>query len=468
MLSSSPAAGAVAPARPVATRVLFDCTSTYSSRYNTGIQRASRKLVEAALLAHDVVRCEAVVYNGRELVAVDTLSPRLGSVARFDPTERLRRGFHQVRDAVARIVPSRALRDALYSQRLEYAARSAAHSVVNAWRGLRPSTGPTKERFEFCSGDVLILLDPEWSVDLTKQLLHARSAGVAVWAVVYDLIPILHPELAPEGKGILMDKWLRRIVPQVDGMLAISKTVAADLRTYLSRTKLPMPEIDHFYLGAGIAPVVGASASLDAVTAAFASGRDGVFLCVGTVEPRKNHGLVLDVFERLWASGSDARLVLFGRLGWRCDALARRMREHEQLNQRLFWFEAGSDIELEYAYRNASALVFASRNEGFGLPLVEAMHYGLPVIASDIAVFHEVAGDYPTYFNSMDAASLEAAITKRIHEHANGERRRCIPRAWLTWADSARVLLEKVTGASGPAAATQLGARQVRATEALR
>ena len=180
------------------------CSSTARRRirrYNTGIQRASRKLVEAALLAPDVVRCQAVVYNGRELVAVDTLSPSLGSVARFDPTERLRRGFHQVRDGVARIVPSRALRDALYSQRLEYAARNAAHSVVNAWRGLRPSTGPTKERFEFCSGDVLILLDPEWSVDLSKHRCTRASAGVAVWAVVYDLIPILHPELAPEGKG---------------------------------------------------------------------------------------------------------------------------------------------------------------------------------------------------------------------------------------------------------------------------
>jgi glycosyltransferase involved in cell wall biosynthesis len=241
-----------------------------------------------------------------------------------------------------------------------------------------------------------------------------------------------------------MDKWLRRIVPQVDGMLAISKTVAADLRTHLSRTKLPMPEIDHFYLGAGIAPVVGASASLDAVTAAFASGRDGVFLCVGTVEPRKNHGLVLDVFDRLWASGSDARPC--------CSDVSAgaAMRLHAACGSTNSSTNGCSGSRTE-AISSSSMRIgtparsFSPRGTRVSLPLVEAMHYGLPVIASDIAVFHEVAGDYPTYFNSMDAASLEAAITKRIHEHANGERRRCIPRAWLTWEESARVLLAKAT-----------------------
>ena len=83
--------------------------------------------------------------------------------------------------------------------------------------------------------------------------------------------------------------------------------------------------------------------------------------------------------------------MMFGRPGWRLDRLARRIRKHPQFGQRLIWFETGSDAELDYAYRHASALIFASRCEGFGLLLVLAMHYGLPVIASDIPVFREIA-----------------------------------------------------------------------------
>jgi O-antigen biosynthesis alpha-1,2-rhamnosyltransferase len=121
---------------------------------------------------------------------------------------------------------------------------------------------------------------------------------------------------------------------------------------------------------------------------------------------------MLDVFDRLWADDIGARLLLFGRLGWRSDELARRMRAHPQFGRRLFWFESGSDSELDYAYRHASALIFASRCEGFGLPLVEAMHYGMPVIASDIPVFREIGGDYPSYFDLDVPGSLEQVLRR--------------------------------------------------------
>jgi alpha-1,2-rhamnosyltransferase len=166
-----------------------------------------------------------------------------------------------------------------------------------------------------------------------------------------------------------------------------------------------------------------------------------------TVEPRKNHALLLDTFEHLWADGIDARLLIFGRLGWRSDALARRMREHVQSGRLLVWFEAGADVELDYAYRHVSALIFASRCEGFGLPLVEAMHYGLPVFASDIDVFHEIGGDYPTYFSLDDPRALDAVLRQRLELVASIPPGRAPAREWLSWADSARMLLEKVTSA---------------------
>ena len=130
------------------------------------------------------------------------------------------------------------------------------------------------------------------------------------------------------------------------------------------------------------------------------------------------------------------------------DELARRIRTHPELGRRLTWFEAGSDAELDYAYRHASALIFASRCEGFGLPLVEAMQCGLPALASDIPVFREIGGDYPVYFDPDDAASLRNAIRRFELRLSAGNGMQRTARRWLSWPESARMLLEKVTGSA--------------------
>jgi glycosyltransferase involved in cell wall biosynthesis len=70
--------------------------------------------------------------------------------------------------------------------------------------------------------------------------------------------------------------------------------------------------------------------------------------------------------------------MLFGRAGWRSYHLIDRLRMHPEQGRRSFWVEDGSDAELGFAYRNAVALIFASHGEGFGLLLVEVMHYGAP------------------------------------------------------------------------------------------
>jgi alpha-1,2-rhamnosyltransferase len=242
--------------------------------------------------------------------------------------------------------------------------------------------------------------------------------------------------------------------------------VADDLRSHLAKGGgSRLPAIDHFYLGAGLDTVDPQGKTLDTVTQAFANRGAPVYLTVGTIEPRKNHELILDAFDRLWAGRAPARLVIFGRLGWRSDALARRIRDHAELGRRLMWFETGSDTELDYAYRHASALIFASCSEGFGLPLVEAMQYGLPVLASDIPVFREIGTDYPTYFPLEAPRSLDAALgqIETLAEHGKLAPRAARP--WLSWSQSARMLLEKVTGATGETPDGAAGRQAARAGE---
>ena len=431
-------------------RVFLECTSTRESRYNTGIQRAGRNLVNESVGVPGPWRCTPIFYNGRHLEEVDELPLRAAPwVQRANSTDLLRRAFHRVRDRVLRVIPGEAAGEVLHSQQLEYSLRRAVHGTHNALRLLRSLGRPTSKRIEFEAHDVLVLLDPAWTVDLSRELQRARAAGAEVWVVVNDLIPIVHPELAPEGSPILMDKWLRRVLPHTSAMLGISRTVADELRVHLARIADSVPRIDYFYLGAGLDGDELESLRLAEVERACDSSGGTVYLIVGTLEPRKNHPLILDAFDRLWAEGVNTRLVIFGRLGWRSDALARRIRTHREFGRRLFWFEAGSDMELDYAYRHVTALVVASRCEGFGLPLVEAMQYGLPVLASDIPVFREIGSDYPMYFDLEEPGRLEATIERFDEAITAGMTVRQAPRRWLTWAESARMLLDKVTREAG-------------------
>jgi O-antigen biosynthesis alpha-1,2-rhamnosyltransferase len=426
-------------------RVFLDCTSTRASRYNTGIQRAARNLVNASLTAPGPWSCTAIIHNGRYFEAIDGLAAGAAPHSTV-PTavERLRRAFHHVRAGVVRAIPG--AHDALHSQWLEYALRRVVHDVQNTRRKLRSLAARGPGRIEYRDSDVLVLLDPVWSIDLSGELQRARAVGVQIWIVVNDLIPIAHPDLAPEGSPIMLDKWLSRVTPYATGMLGISRAVADELRIHLAKKHgAPLPRVGYFYLGAGLDVAAVPGQDLTAVQQAFASAGATVYLAVGTIEPRKNHRLMLDAFDRLWAEGKPARLVIFGRLGWRSDALARRIRAHPEFGKRLVWFDSGTDAELDYAYRRASAMIFASGCEGFGLPLVEAMQYGLPVLASDIAVFREIAGDYPTYFKLDLERSLDDALRQMETAAAAGALARRPRRAWISWAESSRGLLERVT-----------------------
>ena len=437
-------------------RVYLECTTTYASRYNTGIQRTVRSIVAAAASLPGPWLCVPIIYNGRyfETIAGLPAPRRADSAVAPSGVEKLRRAFHFARAGAIRFLPSPAVRARLDSPRLEFALRRSVYAVQNLrrWVGSFRRRGDGG-RIAFEPGDVVVLLDATWGTDLSRELRRARAAGARVWTVVQDLIPINHPDVAPEGLPLLLDAWLRRTIPLSDGLLAISRTVADDLRAYVRERFADgtgLPHIDSFYLGAGFDGAPERAGGLARVSEAFRRTAGGTYLVVGTIEPRKDCGRILAAFERLWTEGSDVALMLFGRAGWRSYDLIDRMRSHPELGRRLFWFEDGSDAELDFAYRHAAALIFASRCEGFGLPLVEAMQHGLPVLASDIPVFREIGGDYPDFFRPGDERAIYDAVRRFADKPMADSHARRMPKPWPSWSDSARMLLGKVTAPRNP------------------
>jgi alpha-1,2-rhamnosyltransferase len=113
--------------------------------------------------------------------------------------------------------------------------------------------------------------------------------------------------------------------------------------------------------------------------------------------------------ECVWAAGLDANYVIVGKYGWSQGLLKERIKSHSEYGKRLFWLDTASDTELQYLYKNALALISSSLCEGFGLPVIEAAHYNLASIVSDIPVFREIGGRSTQYFevtNSQELANL--------------------------------------------------------------
>ncbi|CAM5235554.1 hypothetical protein RLIN73S_02549 [Rhodanobacter lindaniclasticus] len=167
---------------------------------------------------------------------------------------------------------------------------------------------------------------------------------------------------------------------------------------------------------------------------------------VGTVEPRKGHDQALAAFERLWEEGSDAALIIVGKRGWRIEELAARLASHPEAARRLFWFEGVSDEALEAVYQRASMLLAASWGEGFGLPLVEAAQRRLPILARDLAVFREVAGEGALYFRADSAGELVDALRDAVERWRNGSLPDPQAVAAISWAESTNQLLSAMDG----------------------
>jgi alpha-1,2-rhamnosyltransferase len=174
------------------------------------------------------------------------------------------------------------------------------------------------------------------------------------------------------------------------------------------------------------------------------AGRPGPYLCVATIEPRKNHRYLLDAFDLAWTHGADAKLCVVGREGWKCAHVLKRIQKHPELGRRLFIFNDLSDGELKYCYGNAAAVILPSIAEGFGLPVVEALSLGCRAWLSDIPVFREVGRDYCLYFDLGSPQSLADLIMRDERGLLEGPARPPAEFLWPDWQESCRELLEKI------------------------
>ncbi|PEI05458.1 mannosyltransferase [Pantoea agglomerans] len=304
----------------------------------------------------------------------------------------------------------------------------------------------------FSKDDILLGLDLTAHLFpyLNNQINTIRKSGAFVYYVVYDIIPLLHPEWTDVNVRAAFPVWLKSIAENSDGLVCISDSVAQEVDTYLNEhkdsiTRNPYLELKYFHLGADISASKPFACRPDnAVELLEKLKIQPTFLMVSTVEPRKGHEQVLLAFEKLWNDGISCNLVIVGKKGWGVDHLVERIENHVQKDRNLHWLNNIGDDFLSELYTETNALIVASYAEGFGLPIIEAAQQELPIIARDIPVLREIAGDNAFYFSGNDPDCVYLTLKDWMEMERNGT----IPDSrninWCTWKESTVQLLQQL------------------------
>jgi glycosyltransferase involved in cell wall biosynthesis len=233
---------------------------------------------------------------------------------------------------------------------------------------------------------------PSW---IAKFGLHAIY-------LVHDLIPLTHPHYCRAGEGQKHARRIQNVLASARGVIVNSHDTLTELSRFATSVDRKMPAaVTAWIAGNKVAARIQPKSS-----------DRPYFVTVGTIEIRKNHPILLDVWERLVRSmGPNApELLVIGQRGWKAEATFRRLDNLGPIAGHVREITDCDDQELASWIAGARALLMPSFVEGFGLPVIEALDLGTPVIASDLPVFREVAGDIPTFLDPNDTGAWEAAV----------------------------------------------------------
>lgn len=306
------------------------------------------------------------------------------------------------------------------------------------------------EVVDFCQDDIYLALDLNAHLTAAVHDFHMRlqCRGIKLYFIVYDILLVQHPEWWPEGTSAIFEAWLRSISAVATGLICISEAVVEEVRAWLKQNpshRLSGPTVSSFHLGADVESSMPSKGIPDnAQTILSSLNATPSFLMVGTVEPRKGHAQTLDAFELLWAQALNVNLVIVGKEGWLVEHLVDKLRQHPELNQHLFWLESISDEYLEKIYAASTCLIAASEGEGFGLPLIEAAQHKRPIIARDMPVFREVAGDHAYYFNGLEPQVIADTIEHWLALSAEDKAPQSDYMPRLTWKESSQQILSNI------------------------
>lgn len=247
--------------------------------------------------------------------------------------------------------------------------------------------------------------------------------------LIHDLIPVTHPQFCRPGEAAKHGLRIKNALVSASGIIGNSQSTLDELAAFAANRGLTMPR----HVAAGICGI-RRSARLPVPPA-----ERPYFVTVGTIEARKNHLLLLKIWDQLVAQLGDEApmLVIIGQRGWEAEEAFERLDQLGNLAEHVVEIRSCGDKELSGWIAGARALLMPSFVEGFGLPVIEAFDLGTPVIASDLPVYHEIVGEIPTYLDPSDAVAWASAVSAFMIDGPDRKRQLARLQKYIapTWSD---------------------------------
>jgi glycosyltransferase involved in cell wall biosynthesis len=297
-------------------------------------------------------------------------------------------------------------------------------------------------------GDIIVSLGAGWGIPgYMRHMAQAKQRyGVKFSIFIHDVLPVEYPEFFEPRHAVQFGNWLQEAIPVTDIVLTNSNYSRASLIELAAKSGWPLPRVEILQLGSGFAERPTAQGQTTAGPT-MASLPTRYVLFVSTIEIRKNHRLLVRVWQRLIERhGADfvPALIFVGQIGWSFDDLLAELKTSEYLNGKIILLRGLTDAELQQAYRSCLFTVFPSLCEGWGLPVAESLAHGKLCVASNRTSIPEVGGDLVDYFDPTNDDDALAKIERPLMEPGYLAAREMQVRAEYrrrTWADCVHGLL---------------------------
>jgi glycosyltransferase involved in cell wall biosynthesis len=315
--------------------------------------------------------------------------------------------------------------------------KAAARDLIGTWA--------RQNRFErfVRSGDMIVSVGAGWGIpDYMKHIAEAkRFYGIKFSILVHDVIPIKYQSFVEPHHAVQYLNWLQDAIPVADIVFTNSKYSRAALIELAAESGWRLPRVEVMEPGSDLGDrLTDGDQTMTSFPARYV-------LFVSTIEIRKNHRLLVRVWQRLLERhGADLvpTLIFTGQIGWLVDGLLADLEASEYLNGKIILMRDLSDAELQRAYRSCLFTVFPSLCEGWGLPIAESLAHGKFCVASNRTSIPEVGGNLIDYFDPSNEDDALAKIERPLIDPGYLAAREAQLRADYrprTWADCAHALI---------------------------
>lgn len=265
----------------------------------------------------------------------------------------------------------------------------------------------------FSEGDIVFTCGLDWDNSILERIQSIKArVNFKLVTVIYDLIPITHPEYIQNTRHVNRLLGHFTLLAQLSDLVLVNThATAVEFRKFCSNLEIEPPKIRLVPWASGFDSIRSTQEVSEVLP--FTKIK-GYFLAVGTIEIRKNYQLLVNIVRLAREKNTEIpHFVFVGAPGVGTHEMTIEIENNELLQNSITWLRNTSDEQLKWLYQNCVAFLSPSFEEGFGLPVAEAQTFMKHTYLSDIPVYRELFPN-STFISPNDPAAWLSAITQKI------------------------------------------------------